>query len=141
MAFVLSTARAYCITLVNFRFLAWFFRKRPISFVVLDNTLDSHSNDTRGTGTPCLFPGKKHPLDSQQSPFPHHGHTFTDEYAHLAVGPRALSSLTPFQQKPSSHKTLFHMLFRVTVFLFSAQHFRGSSCSNLCTSCQLENLA
>ena len=52
-----------------FVFLAWFFRKRPLPFAHLENSLDSRVNATRGTGTPCLFLGKNDPFDSLQKPF------------------------------------------------------------------------
>ena len=68
-----------------------------------------------------MFPGKNHPLDSLQipfprTPFPYRDHIFGDEYAHPSAEPRAPSSLPPFHNKSSSHKTLFHMQFRGSGF-------------------------
>lgn len=53
-----------------FVFLAWFFRKRPLPFAHVENSLDSQANGNRGTGTPCLFAGKNDAFDSLQTPFP-----------------------------------------------------------------------
>ena len=56
-------------------FLSLSFWKWPGPFALLENTLDSHVNGIRGTETPCLCPGKNHPLDILQSSFSHRGHT------------------------------------------------------------------
>ena len=58
-----------------------------------------------------FVPGKNHPLDILQPFFPHHGHTFCDGYEHPSIGPRALSSLPPFQHRPSFRKTILICFF------------------------------
>lgn len=67
-------------------FLSLSFRKCPSPFAFLENTLGSHASGSRGTGTPCLFPGRNHPPDILKSPFHHRGHTFCDGYAHPPSG-------------------------------------------------------
>lgn len=120
ITFLLSSILTYCIS--------------PVNPVLLPFHKDS--------GQPCQWQpwnwntmfvlGKNHPLDILQPFFPHHGHTFCDGYEHPSIGPRALSSLPPFQHRPSFRKTIFICCFRNMNLLSSAQHLGCPSRTNLC---------
>lgn len=105
------------------------FRKWPISFVALDNTLDK-----------SLFPGKNHPLNILQPSFPHRGHTFSVGYAHPAVGPGAPSSSPPFMISSHPIKRFSKSCFGRPDFLSSANNFGCLSRTNRCTPPQTANL-